>query len=282
MWKEYRHVDRDQTGMDDAGYMEHYWTRVWGARQTIEELKAMSADAMRAYLAHWVEKRAEYPTVRRYLKLIPKGAKILDGGCGEGKWVLWWAAQGYQPTGLDISGATISWLTRTFPELDFQCGDIRRTAFPDAAFDVYTSWGTFEHFEDGLGPCLAEARRILKPAGLLFVSVPFQNGRFLKRSVRPLAAWDEHYDRTAGYRIPMRFHQWRLTMAELHREFELHGFALLSVEAIHKRAGLHWVLAEDLHLPIGSRWHKLVYSILLPLVPARKVAHMILGVGSRR
>jgi len=282
MWKEYRPVDRDQAGLHDAEYMEQYWTREWEARQANKELEETSAESVRAYLARWVEKRAEYSTVRRHLGLIPEGARILDGGCGEGKWVLWWAAQGYQATGLDISRATISRLARTFPQHDFQCGDIRRTAFADAIFDVYTSWGTFEHFEDGLGPCFEEARRILKPGGLLFVSVPFENGRFLKRSARSLAASDKHYDRTVGYRIPIRFHQWRLTMAELHREFELHGFALLSVEAIHKRAGLHWMLSEDIDLPIGSRLHKLVYSILLPIVPARKAAHMILGVGRRR
>jgi ubiquinone/menaquinone biosynthesis C-methylase UbiE len=108
--------------------------------------------------------------------------------------------------GLDISKATIERLSEIFPDHNFIVGDIRSTGFDDESFDAYFSWGTFEHFEIGLGPCFKEANRILKKGGYLFVSVPFQNGRHLRKDRRELYMWDENFDRENGYVKEIRFY----------------------------------------------------------------------------
>ena len=168
------------------------------------------------------------------------------------------------------------------PDVTFAHGDIRDTDFPDASFDAYFSWGTFEHFEIGLGPCFEEARRILKKNGYLFITVPFQNGRHTRRDRRALWHWDESFDKQTGYRSPMRFYQWRLTLPELHQAFEMHGFRFLQGRPIHKIVGLRRMLKHDFSLPYESITHRILRPLLRPLVPARYVSHMILGVGSRR
>ena len=282
MWKEYRPVADHQTQLDDHAYMDEYWTGVWRRHGDHLSDDRRAVQELAAGLAEWVRKREEYPAVREYASAIPPGGRILDGGSGLGKWVLWWKSLGYDAMGMDISRETVDRLNEFFPGTLFVCGDIRNTGFPDCHFDAYTSWGTFEHFEEGLGRCFQEAARILKPGGLIFVSVPFQNRRFIRKSLRPLARWDLRYDLISGHTTPVRFHQWRLTESELHHEFALHGFEMLSVRPIHQRSGLHWMLGEDFRLVRGTVSHKLAYNVFKPFLPARLVAHMILGVGRKR
>lgn len=282
MWKEYRPALENQTQLDDLTYMDEYWTKVWRHQDSLPSDERGAAQKLATGLAEWVRKREEYAAVHEYLTAIPQGGRVLDGGSGLGKWVLWWRSLGYASVGLDISQETVDRLNEFFPGTLFTCGDIRATGFPDGHFDAYTSWGTFEHFEEGMGRCFREAVRILKPGGMLFISVPFQNRRFIRKSLKPLARWSLRYDPLGGSTTPVRFHQWRLTESELHHEFALHGFEMLSSRPIHYRSGLHWMLEEDFHLSRGSFAHKLAYDALKPFLPARYAAHMILAVGRKR
>lgn len=125
------------------------------------------------------------------MRRLPPGAKLLDGGCGQGLWTVAYAQRGFDVTGMDLSRTTIATVQRIFPEQRFVVGDIRETGFPDNHFDLYFSWGTFEHFELGLGGPLREAYRVVKPGGYLVITVPFQNPRHLRRLRRDLAQWDD-------------------------------------------------------------------------------------------
>jgi len=127
-----------------------------------------------------------------------------------------------------------------------------------------------------------EARRILKREGYLFISVPFQNGRHLRRDKDELWLWDENFDKKKGYTSKMRFYQWRLTKPELEREFEINGFKALRVEAIDKWRGLHRAVKHALHIEPGSKIHRIMQELLYPFVPKDYVAHMLMGVGQKR
>ncbi len=282
MWKEYLPAGTGEEDGDVDRRIESYWTGIWKEKELIDTPFEVIRDNLIPFLRDWVVKREEYRIIGPYIPLFPKNGKILDGGCGLGKWVLFWSMNGFEAVGVDISSAVVRRLKTFFPDQSFVCGDIRKTGLPDERFDVYTSWGTFEHFENGLGECLREARRILKPGGYLFASVPFLNRRFLRRSRKPLAAWDRAFHPSSGYREAFRFHQWRLTKTELQREFELHGFRTVEVKPIHKKFGLHRTISEDLGFPDKSRSHKLLYNVLYPVVPPEIVSHMIVGVGIKR
>ncbi len=53
--------------------------------------------------------------------------------------------------------------------LRFQADDANALPFADNTFDVVVSWGSVEHIAGGYLKALDEMRRVLKPAGLLFI-----------------------------------------------------------------------------------------------------------------
>lgn len=269
MKKDYRPVSETDSVLSETAFVEEYWTRVWDC------MDRSSA------LAEQIERREEFGIIKPYLANLLPGSRILDGGCGLGDWTLYYASKGLDVTGLDISRATVQKLKEKFPHGNFMAGDIRSTGFKDNSFDVYFSWGAFEHFEEGLGAPLKEARRILKQGGLLFISVPFQNGRHLRRDRRELWHWDETYDRDSGYQTERRFYQWRLTKPELHREFEMNGFKKLEITAIGKDRGVLGVVRHDLHIKPDSRLGTLAQMFLRPFLFRDFVAHMLVGVARK-
>lgn len=270
MKKDYIPATDGQAELEETAFVEAYWTRQWDGQRLSE--------AARSH----IEGREEFKLMDPYLAVLPPGSRILDGGCGLGEWTLYYASRGFDVTGIDLSRATIERLQQRFPQRRFLTGDVRHTEFPDASFDAYFSWGTFEHFEEGVGACLEEARRILKPGGYLFVSVPFQNRRHLRRDVRALWRWDEHFNRHQGYATPMRFYQWRLTRPELQRELEMRGFRALIIKPIHKDGGVRRFLENDLHISGGSLAHRVARRLLFPVLPKAYVAHMLMVVGQKR
>lgn len=260
--------DADAAAEEDA-FVAEYWGRRWDAVRDLPN-------------AEDVPQTEAFRVIQPYVKGLPRGARVLDGGCGTGSWTVYFGKLGFDTVGLDISERTIARLNELLPGREFAWGDVRKTGFPDASFDAYFSWGTFEHFEVGLGPCIEEARRILKPSGLLMISVPFQNWRQIVRQQLPLARWDPNFVSGRGYDRPQRFYQWRLTRAELRRELELRGFRVASVTPLDKREGVNRLLQWDLRLfRPGTRAYGAAGRLLTPLMRASAVSHMVLAVARR-
>lgn len=266
MKKDYVVISEEQTVTDERTYIENFWTKRWDKRTQLPKAES-------------VAKREEFRLMQPFLEQLPARSRILDGGCGMGEWTVFLTNLGFQVVGLDISKRTIERLEELLPNYQFVHGDIRQTEFADASFDTYFSWGTFEHFESGLGECVQEAYRILKPGRFLFVSVPFQNWRHILRDIRPLHKWDEYSDIQRG--TPMRFYQWRLTRPELEQELAIRGFRVLNVIPLGKKEGLKRTLHHDFGIKRGSSLNRKITRWLRRIVPKSWVAHMIIAVAQK-
>ena len=250
------------TAQSEIDFVAEYWTKVW------QEQGDPAARLAR------VERSAEYRIMAPYLAALPKGATILDGGCGLGEWTVALGRMGYRTLGVDVSRETVEKLREIFPDVTFAVADIRDTKLADGSVDAYFSWGVFEHFEEGLQRCVDEAFRVLRPGGVLFVTVPFDNLRHAiadslagRRAVKP--------------QIGQRFYQWRLNRAELSRELAIGGFEVLATRPLHKRQGLlRWI-----SLTFGLRYDRFfaraASAAVSPFVPGILVAHMLIAVARK-
>lgn len=112
------------------------------------------------------------PTYRKIVRLfkgmaIPRGASILDVGCGSGKLARFWSRQGRNVLGLDISDQALQF-TRSQGVAVIKA-DVRRLPFKDGTFDLVYSDGLLEHFTDPES-ILAELFRVSRT--YIFTLVP--------------------------------------------------------------------------------------------------------------
>jgi SAM-dependent methyltransferase len=157
---------------DDKPHME-LWDSMWTARTIEQELQACDLEA---------------PARDAFLAYIPREGRVIDGGCGFAKWVIYLKRLGYDIIGIDNNEFAISKLKDYDSSLQVELGDILDIRYPDSSFDAYISMGVIEHFEEGPEQALKEAHRVLKPDGLIFVLVPTVNTirRLLRRPLRNL------------------------------------------------------------------------------------------------
>jgi len=249
-------------GDDERDAIAAQWTRIW-----------MTTGGLIGDPAA-VTTRPEFKAMWPRLRALPKGSRVLDGGCGRGEFTVWLTRAGYPTLGIDISHAAIAELQSAYPDAEFAVADIRETGFADQSFDAYFSWGTFEHFEEGLDRVVREAHRLLRPGGLLFVSTPFDN---LRSAIH--GTLREPWIREPNG--PTRFYQWRLTRAELATALMQHGFEIDSVKIILKRHGLQRWIQSALGLDEITTPVKAAARALSPVLPAVVAGHMILAVARR-
>ncbi|MFY9607871.1 MAG: class I SAM-dependent methyltransferase [Blastocatellia bacterium] len=116
----------------------------------------------------------ERPAVERLVGNVA-GARVLDLGCGAGPYSIWFAEDGAQVSGLDLSETMLGLAAQKAAErglrIDFRIADIREPLpFTDAEFDlVFTA--TALHYVEDLAGLFREIARVTKPSGHLVASV---------------------------------------------------------------------------------------------------------------
>lgn len=107
----------------------------------------------------------------RWIRLVPRGAAVLELGCGTGKNTEWLLDQGAASViGLDFSAGMLVQASRlTSPRGQFLRHDIRqRWPCADASMDLVLDSLVLEHIAD-VKPIFHEAARVLRPGGEMVV-----------------------------------------------------------------------------------------------------------------
>jgi ubiquinone/menaquinone biosynthesis C-methylase UbiE len=94
--------------------------------------------------------------------------RLLEVGCGTGHWLALLRRATPHLFGLDLSAGMLSQAQRRNGELAWMRGRAGRLPFPDASFDLVTCVNALHHFEQQR-TFIAEARRLLRPGGVLAV-----------------------------------------------------------------------------------------------------------------
>ena len=106
--------------------------------------------------------------------------QVLDVGCGTGIGSGFLARQGFSVTGLDVDSESIEWgKAQGFDRnLALMEGSGENLPFDDGSFDAITAFECIEHMDSPYA-FISEARRVLRPGGMLLCSVPYCIGDVL-------------------------------------------------------------------------------------------------------
>ncbi|MGD0947333.1 MAG: class I SAM-dependent methyltransferase [Candidatus Binatia bacterium] len=175
-------------------------------------------------------------TLPVFLQHLPREGAILDAGCGLARWVIYLRERGYHVFGVDQSQTALR-QTQRFTALPLFAGDTLQLPVKDESLAAVISLGVIEHVRSGPVPSLRELRRVLKPAGIALVAVPYNNPwrRVLINHLRRLRDWQKG---RAGLKLD--FAEYRFSVRELTGYLREAEFEVVSVHA------------DDFHPPLGK------------------------------
>jgi len=190
-------------------------------------------DAQHAHM--WSERRIEDEVNacpnRNLLKIfsqyLPKNGLILEAGCGLGGWLITLSRMGYKIEGIDFDKKVIKRLNRFDSKLKISIQNVESTIYKTNSLDACISLGVIEHFEEGPELALNETFRILKPNGIMILTVPYNN--FIRKTIyHPLRTAFTNYLRYKKRKI--YFAEYRFNKKEIINQVKNAGFKIVDIE----------------------------------------------------
>lgn len=114
--------------------------------------------------------------------------RLLEIGCGPGVFMKVGSDRGWDVCGVEIAQHFMAYAREELGLDVRRGGDLRQAGFDEGEFDVVYSSHVLEHLLDPCG-ALVDARRTLKPEGLLVTEVPNQFDDIMFHLLRP---WKRH------------------------------------------------------------------------------------------
>jgi ubiquinone/menaquinone biosynthesis C-methylase UbiE len=130
---------------------------------------------------------------RRLLLLgeVRAGERVLDLGCGAGRFVAALREAGAEPVGVELAEAALERARRNAPDAELRLVEPDGSLPLDhASVDLVWCSEVLEHVAD-TAYLLLEVRRVLRPGGRLLVTVPF-HGR-VKTALIALTRFEAHF-----------------------------------------------------------------------------------------
>jgi SAM-dependent methyltransferase len=155
----------------------------------------------------------------RFFGKFKRSGRVLDIGCGRGYFLHACSIRGYDVAGHDVSEDAAASVQNALG-IPVKAGIMRDELFEPESIDVVTMWHSLEHTADP-GKCLDQARKWLRPDGLLVVDVPNHEGTDARRK----------WDRWEDWDLP--YHLYHFTPSSLGDLLVRHGFRVTASKSSH-------------------------------------------------
>lgn len=187
---------------------------------------------------------------------MPGPVAVVDVGCGAGNGTACIAAEDVIIYAIDFAPGMVRTARKQYPHLHACEADAVKMPFQSKSFDLALSLGTIEYIPAHLA-VLREFRRILKPGGVLILSIPNRTSLFRRlhrleravtRPVRQIARrlLRDTYEETSG-RAAYYHESW--SIREISHLLSHSGFEVKESQAF--TFGLLWPAAETWELNVS-------------------------------
>ena len=118
----------------------------------------------------WLQRKLYRSRAQAVTRAAGASGRVLDVGCGPGHLLAEFKQLGWEPLGTEATEEAAA-IARRIHGLEVREGDLRDLRLSSNHFDAVVSWHTLEHMREP-GVVLDEIARVLKPGGVLLISVP--------------------------------------------------------------------------------------------------------------
>lgn len=121
----------------------------------------------------------------KFVTKLPKGARVLDIGCGPGTFTQHFAAKGFSVTGIDLSTTMIEIARKKLPQVNFRLMDMRHLDFSANSFDaIFCAYSLIHIPSEEIVETLTGFRKVLRPE--MVVGIITQKGETDKIVAEPM------------------------------------------------------------------------------------------------
>ncbi|MBI3860835.1 MAG: methyltransferase domain-containing protein [Planctomycetia bacterium] len=192
----------------------------------------------------------------RLCRLHPESGAVLDIGCGRGHFLHTLEGRGWTCTGTELTETAARHARETLG-LDVRIGPFEGAMFPDASFDAIYLWHVLEHIPT-TAQALADARRMLRPGGILVIAVP------------NLESWQASVSRYHWFHLDLPRHYVHISASWLKITLTDLGFRIVEVNHFSAEQNVYGWIQSVLNC-VGLR-SNLLYNVL-KRTSARDVEH---------
>lgn len=188
------------------------------------------------YIANIEKVPNDFKQINKFIDAVGKNAKVLDAGCAAGKDCRILKDKKLEPIGIDLSESFIAIARKKHPDIEFINDNFLHLPIENETFAGIWAHASLLHLEtiEEVGQVLQEFYRVLKPRGVVHISVKQQPGKEKTAVVS---------DTLSGHD---RFFQW-FTKSEIQLLLEKSGFTIQEIQDecqdVAGREDVKWIVA---------------------------------------